>query len=297
MLSSYLSRTAFEPPPYAEMAARNALMRGTTEASYNASVANLRALRESMQVSAITYESDGLRVTGMEVLPAHAEGETLPLMIYNRGGSGDYGMLSAGQVTALMAPFASALRAGVLASNYRGNGGSEGREEFGGADVRDVLALLALGKQQPWWDGKNVFMLGWSRGGMMTYRALQEGAVVNAAAVGAGIADLALCLDEQPDMEELCHRRIPHFAQQREAALAARSAVCWPEMLHAPLLLLHGDADDRVSATHARRLHTLLVERGHAVKYVEYAGGDHALKRHWKQWVAETVAWFTQHRR
>ena len=158
-----LSRTPYTPPPYAEMAARNALMEGTTEASYNASVANLKALTD-MQVSAIAYDSDGLRVTGMEVLPELAPDEKIPLMIYNRGGSGEYGILSPGQVTALMAPFTKAMRVGVLASNYRGNGGSEGREEFGGADVADVLSLLALAQQQPWWDGKNVFMLGWSRG-------------------------------------------------------------------------------------------------------------------------------------
>ena len=32
----------------------------------------------------------------------------------------------------------------MIASNYRGSPGSEGQEEFGGADVNDVLNLLPL---------------------------------------------------------------------------------------------------------------------------------------------------------
>ena len=35
----------------------------------------------------------------------------------------------------------------VVASQYRGNDGGEGREEFGGADVNDVLNLLPVLEQ------------------------------------------------------------------------------------------------------------------------------------------------------
>lgn len=292
-----LTRTPFTPPPYAEMQQRHALMEGTTEGMYATSVANMQRLVD-LRISAITYASDGLTITGLEVLPTLTAGEKIPLMIYCRGGSGDYGMLSAGQVTALMAPFATRMRVGVLASNYRGNGGSEGREEFGGADVHDVLNLLELGKQQPWWDGKNIFMLGWSRGGMMTYLALKHGAVVNAAAVGAGVADLVDGASFRPAMEEKVYKRyIPEFATRGEEALRERSATCWPEALTAPLLIMHGDADDKVPVWQARALAQQLSALDKPVRYVEYAGGNHALKQHWKQWVDEVVAWFEAHRR
>ena len=295
-MSIYLSRTPYTPPAYAEMAARNALMKGTTEAVYNTSVKSFAALK-GVTVSAITYESDGLAVSGLEVLPDHAPSEKIPLMIYNRGGSGEYGMLSPGQVNALMAPFALRMKMGVLASNYRGNGGGEGREEFGGADVNDVLNLLEIGKQRPWWDGKNIFMLGWSRGGMMTYRAIAKGAPLTAAVVGAGITDLAALLAQQEDMERLATRLIAEFAIEREEAIRLRSAMCWPEAIHVPLLLLHGDADDRVDVSQARALYAKLTELGKAVRYVEYPGGDHALRREWKQWVEEALAWFAHYRR
>ncbi len=292
----HLSKTPYTPPSYAFMEQHNALMRGTTQAMYESSVRNVQSL-SGVAVSAIAYASDGLRVTGIEVLPEFAAGETAPLLIYNRGGSGNYGMLSPGQITVLMAPFAIALRCGVLASNYRGNGGSEGREEFGDGDVNDVLNLLELGKQQPWWDGKNIFMLGWSRGGMMTYLCLKRGAQITAAATGAALTDLAANLAARPDMERVYQRFATGFDAHRDDVLRARSAVCWPEKINAPLLLMHGDADDVVDVSQAHELYAKLTALGKQVRYVEYAGGDHALKRHRAEWTEAAVAWFENYRR
>ncbi len=277
------------------MQAQHALMEGTTEASYNASVANLAGLKD-MAVSAIAYESDGLKVTGIEVLPTLQPGEKIPLLIYNRGGSGNYGMLSPGQVTALMAPFVARMRVGVLATNYRGNGGGEGRDGFGGDEINDVLQLIKLGQEQDWWDGKNIFMLGWSRGGMMTYLAMKHGAQLTAVAVGAGMADLTNGGSISPSMEDLYQRRIPDYTARGEAALLERSAVQWPENITAPLLLLHGDADPTIHANEARLLYAKLQTLGKPVHYVEYAGGDHTLRKQWKQWVDEAVHWFEHYR-
>lgn len=291
-----LSRTPYTPPPYEYMEAQKALMAGSTQASYEASVRNLAALSD-VTVSAIEYDSGGLRITGIEVLPHFAEGEKAPLMLYNRGGSGNYGMLSPGQITVLMAPFAHALRAGVLATNYRGNGGSEGRDGFGGDDVHDVLNLMQLGQQQPWWDGKNIFMLGWSRGGMMTYLCLKHGAPITAAATGAGMTDLPANLAARPQMESVYQRFANGFDVNRDEVLRERSAVCWPEKINAPLLLMHGDADDVVDVAQARMLHQQLQQLGRPVRYVEYAGGNHALRKSVPQYTAEVVRWFEQHRR
>ena len=293
---NYLSKTPYVPPPYAEM--ERCLMTGTTQGMYETSVANFHALK-GMNVSAISYASDGLKVTGMEVLPSDlADGEKMPLMIYNRGGSGDYGVLSPGQVTVLMAPFVKQMRLGVLASNYRGNGGSEGSEQWGGADVHDVLNLISLGKQQPWWDGRNIFMLGWSRGGMMTYLALKAGLELNAAAIGAGVADLYENIARRPEIENnVTTRYVANYWENRDALLRERSAVFWPEKLNAPLLILHGDADEAVFVSEARSLVAKLQALGKDVKYVEYPEGNHALKKHWKEWVGETTAWFTKYKR
>lgn len=264
---------------------------------YQQYVARYEALTDVV-VSSIAYDSDGLRVTGLEALPVLEAGEKVPLIIYNRGGSDDFGGLSAAQILNLIVPMVQQVRAGVLASNYRGNMGSEGQEEFGGADVRDVLNLIDAGTQQPWWDGENIFMLGWSRGGMMTYRAIAEGAKLNAAAVGAGITDAFQLVEARPELvEHVLTKRAPDYARDAQAALRARSAICWPEKLGVPLLLLHGDADKKVEVSHARQLHSLLQARGAEVRYVEYPGGGHGLMRDLEAVMQEVASWFNAHRR
>lgn len=292
----YLSKSPYTPPSYDYMVQRNALMTGTTQARYEISVRNLASLT-GYHVSQIAYESDGLNITGIEVLPDDlGPNEKMPLMIYNRGGSGDYGMLTPGQIMVLMVPFARALRCAVLASNYRGNGGGEGKEEFGGADVNDVLNLIEAGKKQPWWDGKNIFMLGWSRGGMMTYRAIAKGADLRAAATGAGVADLVSTQTTRAGMDKVFERFIPGYPQHAEDAFEQRSAICWPEKINVPLLMMHGTADDIVLAEQSKDLHEKLKALGKQVRYVEYAGGDHTLKREVTQWQNEVINWFETHR-
>lgn len=62
----------------------------------------------------------------------------------------------------------------VVASQYRGNDGGEGIEQFGGDDVNDVLNLIPVLNQLPKADTSRVGIEGGSRGGMMTYLAMKN---------------------------------------------------------------------------------------------------------------------------
>ena len=75
---------------------------------------------------------------------------------------------------------------------------------------------------------------------------------------------------------------IPNYAEHKEAALAARSAVRWPEKLHkqTPILLLHGSADWRVHPTEALTMAFKLYESKHPFRFVFFEGGDHGLTEH-----------------
>lgn len=64
-------------------------------------------------------------------------------LIYNRGGNRNFGALSEYQAAALC----YGTNRVVLATQYRGAGGSTGEDEFGGADVNDVLKLIDLCEQ------------------------------------------------------------------------------------------------------------------------------------------------------
>jgi dipeptidyl aminopeptidase/acylaminoacyl peptidase len=248
-----------------------------------------------VQVSRIAYDSDGLRITGLSALPARLTPNAHPLLIYNRGGSRNYGMLTLLSAMRSMAPFA---RQGflVFASNYRGNDGSEGQEQFGGDDVHDVLNLLTLARSHPGFDGKNAFMLGHSRGGMMTALAMKNGAKLNAAISIAGVADAHVMAQSPLMVERVLQPLIPGYAAHPGQSLSERSMLDWPEAISAPLLLLHGDADDVVPADQSIRMAEALQQLGKPHALHLYPGGNHALVRHWDAVIARCSDWLEAHR-
>lgn len=252
-----------------------------------------RALRQGDGIVCrkVHYGSDGLRVTGFIVGP-----KTLgphPLLVFNRGGTQDFGAIRTGDLV----DFAGWALDGyvVVATQYRGNDGGEGREEWGGADVRDILHIATLGRALPTVDPDRVYMLGVSRGGMMTYLALKAGLRVRVAATIGGPADLAASLAHRGDMEEVYRDLMPDYARDKDAQLRARSAVHWPEAISAPLLLLHGGADWRVWPGNALALAGALQTVGRPYGLVIYEGDDHPLTRHWLDARQRVRDWFGRH--
>src|SRR6185369_5227400 len=116
------------------------------------------------------------------------EWQKVAAIIYNRGGNREFSKL----MPWMQYGFYDFVSNGfvVIGSQYRGNDGGEGREEFGGAEVRDVLNLIPLAKSLDYVDMSNVFMFGESRGGMMSYLALAYNIPVGAAATIGGAVDL-----------------------------------------------------------------------------------------------------------
>lgn len=320
--SGILSAEPFEPHTLAYLTQARVFPSPLPEAAYNKMLADYDTLQD-VTVWQIVYDSGGLKVTGLMVLPTNSSpirgevgrgaqytpsertgphpnpppnGEgTYPVLIYNRGGSREYGKLTLYTVMRTLVPLA---RAGylVFASNYRGNAGSEGREEFGGRDVDDVVNLLAVAREHPAFDRKNAFMMGHSRGGMMTALAIKHGAPVNAAISIAGIADARELVHYPKILENVIKPLVPHYHEQPQHTLAERSAVLWPEKITVPLLLLHGDADKDVHVNDSIRLHEELKRLGHASELVVYPTGSHALVRSWDDVLARSLAWMERYK-
>ena len=78
----------------------------------------------------------------------------------------------------------------MIGSQYRGNMGGEGKEEFGGSDVNDVLNLVPALSHVEKADTTRMGMYGWSRGGMMTYLALTKTNRMRAAIITAAAATM-----------------------------------------------------------------------------------------------------------
>lgn len=289
-----LEESPFIPHEYSSLLSPSAFPQGAVpEAAYAKLVQQYQQI-DDVSVRRIAYRNDGLRITGLMSLPPEAKPGAHPLVIYNRGGNREYGKLTVLNALRELIPLARAGYA-VFASNYRGNDGGEGRDEFGGAEVSDVLALLEIARARPEFDGKNAFLLGHSRGGMMTCLALKHGAKVRAAVSIAGIADLAAAARERPEVEKSVLSQLIND-ESREEALRARSAAEWPEKISAPLLLLHGDADDKVDVSHSQKLAAALAQTGKPHRLHIYPGGGHALRRDWPDVLSRVTGWFEAHR-
>lgn len=251
-----------------------------------------RRAYQGFECRRITYLSDGLKVTGYLWKPQDTNGRKLPLILFNRGGNRDFGELSPWEQEGFYSYVSNGFV--VIGSQYRGVDGGEGREEFGGADVHDVLNLLPLAKGLGYVDMNNVFILGESRGGMETYLALKNGIPVNAAAVVSGEADLIAGGRNRPEMIYAVYRQlIPGFEKRGPELLRERSAVDWPEKINAPVLILHGTADWR---TNPRDQALAVAEKLQALnktyELIMYAQDSHGLPFHWRDRDQRIVEWF-----
>jgi dipeptidyl aminopeptidase/acylaminoacyl peptidase len=156
------------------------------------------------------------------------------------------------------------------------------------------MRLIDLSRTLPGTDGDRVFLLGQSRGAMMSYLVARRRSDITAMATIAGATDLGAGLAWRPEMERVYRARIPGYADDKPAALRERSALRWAEHLPAgmPVLLLHGEADDRVSVDDSRAMAARLRQLDRPHRLVVYPGDDHSLRQNRRAAHAEIVAWF-----
>ena len=236
---------------------------------------NHDALRQ-VTIREVTYDSGGLQVAGYIFVPKAAG--PFPAIIYNRGGYGTFGML-APDLSFLQLADLAAEGFVVAASQYRGTAGAPGHDEFGGEDLKDVLSLIDVLDQMESVDAGRIGMMGHSRGAMMTYLALTRTERIRAAVVLSGPTDLLAGIESRPEMMRVYSQAIGPQGQELEAALDARSALNLFEKFpkSAPILIVHGSADWRVSPLDSLRLSERLLNRGVPFRLVVLEGGDHAL--------------------
>jgi len=254
--------------------------------------------QQQLDCQTFTYTVDGLPVKGWMIKPKQHQGK-LPVLIYNRGGNGDYGSIVMAFALQRLMPWAERGYL-VIASNYRGEHNwsrnppaNIGQDEFGGAEVNDVLALWPILQQSPAADMEKVAMFGESRGSMMNYLAAKSLPDLKALISSAGVSDLVAELKFRPEMERMYHHRIPHYQIRKEQALKERSVVHFIDQIPAtlPMLLLHGSADQQVDVKNSEQLAKLLQQRNQPHKLVIYPLDNHGLRKNRKQADAEIMAW------
>jgi dipeptidyl aminopeptidase/acylaminoacyl peptidase len=251
---------------------------------------------EGFECRVISYASGGLVIGGLLWKPSDTAGKRLPLIVANRGGNSDFGPMSAWAYWG----WHEALKAGyvVLASQYRGGPGSEGRDEFGGRDLDDVRALLPLARSLGYVDTDNVFLFGGSRGGMQSYMLARSGFPARAMAIRAGLADLFRGAADRPQLErDNWSVLMPDYAAGRDAAFERRSASRWAGEIAIPTILFHGSNDWRLDTQDSLDVAAGLKRAGTPYELHLYDSDTHGIDLNQADMLAHALAFFERYRR
>ncbi|WP_440067670.1 alpha/beta hydrolase family protein [Tenacibaculum discolor] len=235
----------------------------------------------------ITYESDNQKVKGLLVEPKK-DGK-YPVVIFNRGGNRGFAQL----IVATLIMYTSKLAEQgyiIIGSNYRE------KDEFCGAEINDVLNLTETVKEVEKADSKSIGMFGWSRGGMMTYLALQKSNKIKTAIVGNGVSDLFDTAKFRPKMEtNVFAECIPDYWNNKESELKKRSVIYWADELdkNSSLLILCGTNDKRVNPEQADKIAEKLSEMNYDFELRKFET-DHFFSEYKTELNEMVIEWFNK---
>ncbi len=242
----------------------------------------------------IRYKStDGAKVEGVLALPKGFDpAKSYPTIVFNHGGPGDKGRFTSCSVS-YMDRFLTSQGYVVFYPQYRSSGSTDPFKVVGKGDVNDVLAMLELARSYGFVDKKNVFMIGESRGAMVTYVALKRGAQVNAVVILCGLTDFQAFSKKRMDLIE---KFSGLEGKALTDALQERSVVNWPESIKVPVLMLHGEKDTVTPLKGTQQLAQALDRLGVEHKLITYPKGKHCLKGA-KGYEPEVYAWLKKYSR
>ena len=256
-------------------------------------------LQTDYECSHIWYKSDEATVSGYVFKPKVVTKNSWPVILYARGGTGNFGLI--GDLERVNLYLLAKEGFVVIATEYRWTGDQGRHDEWGGKDVDDVLNLVPLAKSLDYVDPQRIFLLGASRGGTMVYIAVKQGIRVRAAAVIAGVTDLAAWGMYRPEFingdaaYEGWAKVWPDFQDRKEEEFRARSAVAWADQLNVPLLILHSRTDSRVPVSHALAIAEKLTESKKEYELVIYGDDGHSLPKNRSDANEHIIRWFRAH--
>jgi dipeptidyl aminopeptidase/acylaminoacyl peptidase len=203
------------------------------------------------------YLSDGLKIEGYLSIPLSVEKTQKPgkCVMFNHGGNRDYGKLE----NNTLAPICAVCDRIVIASQYRGCGGSEGEDHFGGDDLNDVIKLIDLcEKHFSFIDMDDFCVAGSSRGGVMTYPAARKDSRIKRIIALSALCDLFEAYEDRDDMKTVLKETIGFTPEEKPEEYKERSAVYWADEIKIPVLMFHAKQDKQVPYSQAENLYEKL---------------------------------------
>lgn len=266
---------------------------------------NFNQYKDTVQCYLFVYEVEQHLVKGFVLYPKGLLNEKLPSIIYNRGGNNvNSHTLKFGNL--FFYHFPLALEGNVVISsqyggamvwpkNFKGNGGVD---EYGGVEVKDVLALIPILDSMPITDPNRIAMFGWSRGSMMSLIAVTKTNRIKTLVLGATPVDLVLSAINRPSLEhDVFKRLIPGYEFDKLALLEERSAIYWPEKIpkDISILMLHGTNDERTSIVPVFKFADTMKSLGVNIELKEFPSGSHTLIESKVSVYRKVLSWFNEH--
>lgn len=275
--------------PYASSSQALAFNVGDPMHAWNVAVANRTELEKIThvgddtlanvalgEVRVVNWKSkDGTELEGILTLPANYEaGKHYPFLVFPHGGPEANDTLSFDFLVRFIAGFGYV----VLQPEYRGSTGYGSDflqaiyQHFGDRAYADVDSASDFAIAQGWADPNRQAMFGWSAGGFMTSWTVTQTHRYKAAIEGAGITDW-LSFIPTSDISQVDYDL--RLQEKDPTPFLKFSAVMYANQVTTPLLILHGEADQRVPTFQGREFFILLAERGKTVRMVTYPGSPH----------------------
>ena len=151
------------------------------------------------QFDEITYDVDHLKVKALMMTPYSKVNR---IVVYLRGGKGQVGRVRA----ARLMQFANEQTL-VVGPYYRGNNGSEGKDEFYRGDLNDVTELIRILHSK--YPNAFIHMIGFSRGGLQGLLTFQD-LPVDSYIIWGGVSDIHLMYEERVDLRGMLRRMVGH---------------------------------------------------------------------------------------
>lgn len=210
-----------------------------------------------VELSLVTYYSDGLKVKGMLAEPKGEE--PLDGFLYLRGGIKSVGKVRPSRLVQFACEGFI-----VFAPYYRGNQGGEGNEDFAGDDREDAFAGFRILLKHS--RVKRVHVFGFSRGGVMALLTALEFPETASLVTWGGVSDMILTYEEREDLRRMMKRVIGGTPTKYPERYKFRTPLYNIERLRCPALIIHGSKDQNVSVEHARRLEKRLKDMRYPVE-------------------------------
>ncbi len=247
--------------------------------------------------------SDGLEIRGMLIYPAgYQEGTRYPLVVQPHGGPAwlwsdrmhadwhDWGQWLAANGYAVLLP-------NVRGSTGRGSAFTAANyDDIGGGEFTDIMSgvdrVIEMGVADP----ERLGIGGWSWGGYLSAWAITQTDRFKAGIVGAGVTDL---------YSDQGQNDIPHYNDyllrpniyEEPLDSLQRSALYHVTKVTCPVLILHGEADERVTVAQGRELYGALRYLGKEVEMATYPREGHPIeeRKHQLDLIRRVLAWYDRY--